>query len=277
MTGGKAMLMSAPISKFHHQGSAAARIIPELQTAIRDTPRTTSVRLMTYNVQMGFNWSESLAVIRHYQPDVLCLQEVVPTRFHEPDSTSIERMCDDLGMSGDLQYLWGNGRRCIGNMTLTARGSVEHERVLRRWPTQPYGMVSRVRVGEVDLAIANLHLSPMFGWPPLMFLPSEWLRRRELVHLNDWAADQTDRSVVVAGDFNTFDGAPAFATMKVGWQCARDSAERKMPATRPTYGLRFAIDHIFTRDTVRIHNYDVVVGGGADHRAVTATLEFASD
>ncbi len=267
--------MGAPISTLREH-TTTNRIIPQLKTRSTVAPGTTSVRFMTYNVQFGFNWRETLAVIRDYQPEILCLQEVVPERFYESDATCVDQMRDDLGMGpGDLNFLWGKGRRRVGNLTLASWGTVTPESVLRCWPTQPYGMVSRVALDDSELVVSNLHLTPMLGWPPLMFLPSELLRRRELNHFNQWAAGKPQFDHIVAGDLNTFDGAPAFSAIKASWQNARDLADQKMPATRPTYGLRFAIDHILTRWNVRIHNYNVIIGGGSDHRAVTATLEFA--
>lgn len=235
-------------------------------------PTTIALKVMTYNVEMGLNWSSTLDVIRRCDADILCLQEVVPPDYIDPDSTSVERMRADLGDEGDLQYLWRRGRKRIGNLTI-ARGEIEAVTVLHSAPMSPYGMVSRVRFDDFSVLVANLHLSPMHGWPPLMFLPTELLRMRQIRHFNKWVAE-ADEPVIVTGDFNSFPGAPAMGQMRDGWTSARDTITTKMPGTRPTYGIRFVIDHIFTRGATQIRNYDVIIGGGSDHRAVVATVDF---
>ncbi|MCB9858012.1 MAG: endonuclease/exonuclease/phosphatase family protein [Phycisphaerales bacterium] len=233
--------------------------------------RTGSIRVLTYNILFGRNWRESLAVIRDANADVVCLQEVVPEGSFYAPCAGIERIVDDIAMPCDYAYLWGRNHKRLGNATFAKDGVFERQ-VLRAWPTSPYGLSNRVNVGGVQLTIANIHLSPMWGPAPLMFLPSECFRRIEAAALSRWAQCVTG-PVAAVGDFNTFSIAPAYRRMSKDWRDARRAAcDRPLP-TRPTYGLPFVIDHIFVRGAAEILDYSVFSGGGSDHRAVLATLK----
>lgn len=233
--------------------------------------RTGFLRVLTYNILFGRNWRESLAVIRDADADVVCLQEVIPEgSFHEPDC-SIDRIADDIGMPFDVAWLWGRNHKRLGNATFARDGVFDRE-VLRAWPTPPYGLANRVDVAGLTLTVANIHLSPMWGPAPLMFLPSECLRRNEAAALSRWARSAAG-PIAAVGDFNTFSMAPAYRRMSRDWFDARRVATEGALATRPTYGLPFVIDHVFVRGDAEIRDYSVFPGGGSDHRAVLATLK----
>lgn len=233
--------------------------------------RTGTVRMLTYNILFGRNWPESLAVIRDADADVICLQEIVPEEFDREPHTCVDRIIDDIGLPHDFVYLWGRGTRRLGNITF-ARDAVTDRVVLRTRPTQPYGMAHRVEAAGTTLTVANIHLSPMLGPAPLMFLPSELLRWLEARHLSRWAQTVTG-PIVAAGDFNTFAAAPAYRRMASAWSDARSRARGPVPATRPTYGIPFVIDHIFISGDAAACEYSVITGGGSDHQAVLATLK----
>ncbi len=234
-------------------------------------PRKGSIRILTYNILFGRRWSESLAVIRDADADVICLQELVPEGSSYEPAVPLDQIADDIGMPHDFAFLWGKNKKRIANMTL-ARDGVSDRRLLRAWPTPAYGLVNRVQVSDVQFTMANVHLSPMLGPPLLMFLPSEGLRLNEVGHLSRWASTCLG-PVVAAGDFNTFSVAPAFRRMKRDWQNARDVAKSKIRPTRPTYGIPFVIDHVFVRGDAVLCDYDVMPGGGSDHKAVLATIK----
>lgn len=233
--------------------------------------RTGTLRVLTFNILFGRNWAESLAVIRDADADVICLQEVVPDDSFYAPFTPIDRIIDDIAMPHDYAYLWGRGEKRLGNLTF-ARDDVAERTILRTWPTPAYGMANRVSVGTTRLTIANIHLSPMLGPPPLMFWPSECLRRLETGHLSRWAQSHCG-PIVAAGDYNSFAMAPATRRMARGWQDARIAARGATAPTRRTYGLPFVIDHIFVRGGLAACEYTVLPGGGSDHRAVLATLK----
>ncbi|HPF40694.1 MAG TPA: endonuclease/exonuclease/phosphatase family protein [Phycisphaerae bacterium] len=237
--------------------------------------RTGPIRLLTYNILFARKWRESLAVIRDADADVICLQEVVPEdSLHESDC-GIERIIDDIGMPCDFAWLWGKGQKRLGNATF-ARDGVTAREILKARPTPAYGLANRVDVAGAQLTIANIHLSPMWGPAPLMFLPSECFRRMEATHLSRWSRGATG-PIVAAGDFNTFPHAPAYRRMASEWTDARSASTSRQPPTRPTYGLPFVIDHIFVRGAAEICDYTVIAGGGSDHRAVLATLKLPSE
>ncbi|MCZ6698851.1 MAG: endonuclease/exonuclease/phosphatase family protein [Planctomycetota bacterium] len=230
------------------------------------------IRIMTHNILFGWKWGRVLDLIRFERPDIICLQEV-PHRDHRLGGAPPERIIDDLQLPNAYEMLWGAAPNAIGNMTLV-RGGVGPGEILKvRW-TRPYGIANRVETCGVRLTVANVHLSPMKGPPPLTFLPTEIARFREARDLSRRFAT-IDTPAVALGDFNTFHPAPGCWVMNRGWTDCRRAAGGRHGATRPTYGLPFVIDHIFTRGHGKVLDYRVIESGASDHRAVIATVRFS--
>jgi len=229
---------------------------------------------MTYNILYGWRWEQALDLIRTCPADIIALQEV-PDEQNPAGGTPASRILRDLEMPGFCAMLWGRGRDRIGNLTLV-RGRIGGSAILKVPWSRPYGIVNEVEVRGVRLMVANVHLTPMIGPPLLTFLPSEVWRLRETLDLTRRFAPADGSSgqppVIALGDFNTFRLAPACRVMHRGWSDCRGAARGRHPATRPTYGLPFVIDHIFTRGDVAVSEYAVLDHGGSDHRAVFARL-----
>lgn len=232
---------------------------------------TVTVRLMTFNIQCGLQWPDVRHLILAQDVDIICLQEVPQDGHSQRDFVRVSEILDLLDWPHDLRMLWSRPPRQIGNLTLV-RGRIEPGPVLKIPLTQAYGFTSRVEVGGARLTVANLHLSPLGGPPPLAFAATEILRLREVRHLNKCFGDRHSPAVAV-GDFNSFWPAPACWVMRRSWKDCRNEVGGVHLATRPTYGLPFVIDHVFMRGGVRAVDYEVLPGGGSDHRAVIATLQ----
>ena len=226
---------------------------------------------MTYNIQCGLNWPDVRRLILNREVDIVCLQEIPQAGHTNHDLVRLSKVIGLLDWPYDLQMLWNRHPRRIGNLTLT-RGRIRHGEVLRIAMTQAYGFTSHVEIDGAGLTVANLHLSPLLGPPPLAFAVTEVLRVRELLHLNTHF-QTAGGAVVAAGDFNTFWPAPGCWLMRRAWRDCRAEVGGTHGATRRTYGLPFVIDHCFVRGGIRPLGYEVVPGGGSDHRAVIATLE----
>lgn len=225
--------------------------------------------VMSYNVLFGRRWGPALDLIRAHPADIICLQEV-PQESHRCGGAAPSRIIRDLDMAGEFAPLWYGPPNAIGNMTLV-RGRIERGDVLKVPLSRSYAIVNDVHVKGVRLTVANLHLTPMLGPPPLMFPFSEIFRVREVMDLTRRLCHH-DRPVIAAGDFNTFWPAPACYVMGRHWTDARRSVPGRYLATRPTYGLPFVIDHIMVRGDVDVLDYDVIDGPASDHRAVLARI-----
>ncbi|MFQ5425426.1 MAG: endonuclease/exonuclease/phosphatase family protein, partial [Phycisphaerae bacterium] len=255
------------------------------RASVSDISASVEIRVMTYNILYGWRWEQALDLIQTCPADIIALQEV-PDEQNPRGGAPASRILRDLELPGFCAMLWGRGRDRIGNLTLV-RGRIGGGAILKVPWSRPYGIVNEVEVCGVRLTVANVHLTPMIGPPPLTFLPSEIWRLRETLDLTRRSAPADGSSgqpvpgggrppVIALGDFNTFRPAPACWVMHRGWGDCRGAAGGRYPATRPTYGLPFVIDHIFTRGDVAVLEYDVLDHGGSDHRAVFARLRLAS-
>lgn len=233
--------------------------------------QTTTIRLMTFNILCGLRWPDVRRLILAQDVDIICLQEVPQDSHSQPDFVRLSQVLDLLNWPYDLRMLWSRHPRQIGNLTLV-RGRIEPGPVLKIPLTPAYGFTSRVEVRGVRLTVANLHLSPLGGPPPLAFPVTEILRLREVRHLTKSLCSDRGPTVAV-GDFNTFWPAPACWVMRQSWKDCRSEVGGNHLATRPTYGLPFVIDHVFMRGGVSAVDYEVLPGGGSDHRAVIATIQ----
>ncbi len=232
---------------------------------------TTTIRLMTFNIQCGLCWPDVRRLILAQDVDIICLQEVPQPRHSQPDYVRVSQILGLLDWPHDLRMLWSRHPRQIGNLTLV-RGRIAPGPVLKIPMSPAFGFISRVEVGGARLTVANLHLSPLGGPPPLAFPVTEVLRLREVRHLTKSLGGGPVPTVAV-GDFNTFWPAPACWMMRQSWKDCRNEVGGDHLPTRPTYGLPFVIDHVFMRGGISAVGYEVLPGGGSDHRAVIATIQ----
>jgi endonuclease/exonuclease/phosphatase family metal-dependent hydrolase len=229
---------------------------------------------MTYNIQFGLNWPATRDLIRRECAsgvDVLCLQEVPEPDHRDPRAIHPCQILEDFDWPHDLRTLWHQPHYRSGNMTLV-RGRLGPGRFLETPLSNPYGCAYDVTVGDARLTVANVHMTAMLGPPPIAFPVSEMYRLREALDLTR-RYRRLGGPVVALGDFNTFWPAPACWVMRRHWRDCRLWIGGQRRATRPTYGLPFVIDYVFTQGGIVALDYKVVVGGGSDHRAVVATLQ----
>ncbi len=227
---------------------------------------------MTYNILLGLDWPAVCELIDAHPVDVLCLQEVPQAEHADRRVVRLSRIIDHLDRPHDLGMLWHRSPHRCGNLTLVPRGGhIFPGKPLAVARGTPYGWVNEVEVRGVRLTIANVHLTEMLGPPLPTFAVSEIYRLRETVDLTRRFGHHRG-PVLALGDFNTFWPAPACWVMHRGWTDSRSAAGGRHLATRPTYGLPFVIDHIFLRGEISVTGYQVLPGGGSDHRAVVATF-----
>ncbi len=232
---------------------------------------TTVVTVMTYNVLYDGDWEAVRELILANPTDILCLQEVAEEAFPNRHVIRPSMIRKALPQTGEYAPLWHRSPKRIGNMTLV-RGTITKGKILSTPVSEPYGLMNTVEVAAARFSIANIHMTQMLGPPPVAFPISEVFRLREAIDLTH-RASQYRHPVIALGDFNTFWPAPACWKLHRDWQDCRTAVGGRHPATRPTYGLPFVIDHIFVRGNAKILDYRVLEGGGSDHRAVVAKLE----
>lgn len=258
---------------------ATVRLSDKPHEPVRRAPGATRVtlRLATYNIWCGRHWPLALETLRQHPADILCLQEVLPdgSRAARRESRpTLTRIAAELGGSFRYELLWKRVERPCGNLTL-ARGHVRPATVLRTPSSEPYGILTDIEIRGVRIRVANLHLAPLPGLPFLSFVPTELLRMREMLDF-ERRTHGHDGPLIACGDYNSFNPAPAYRIAARQLRDARRAFGGRHPATRPTYGLPFVIDHVFVSTHFAVEDYRVVVSGGSDHRLVFTTLSCPS-
>lgn len=267
-----AALERRDVSSGWPDGISAAGI-SQLAVPVAPVPQAADViRVMTYNVWLGMQWEEARETIHNHPADILCLQEVAVEDHPRRDFVRPSQIAAEFAGECNYQPLWRQGRGWLGNMTLVRCGRLGATTVLHCRSSEPYGTWSHVSMGRCEFVVANIHLTPMLGFPPLAYLMSEPLRTREAVHLAR-CIRRSSCPVIALGDYNTFWPSPGYLAAASGMRDCRSAGRGPRMATRPTYGLPFVIDHIFVTPQVEVLDYDVIDAPGSDHRPVVATVK----
>jgi endonuclease/exonuclease/phosphatase (EEP) superfamily protein YafD len=192
--------------------------------------------------------------------------------------TDPERLADliDSGVEERLPYSVGIGPDGPDRTVVLSRYPLGQD----AWISD--GGSSRI-VPVVVPGLGRLDLVAVHPAPP--YLGAAWSAdyRRVLEALEDRYGDDTDRSVVLAGDFNaTLDHAPMRRITGMGFADAVEQLNRGWSPTWPADGSqrRFGIpvpamvqiDHVLTSSALVATEVTTSGLAGSDHRAVVATL-----
>ena len=244
------------------------------------------MRLLIWNIHKGIGGTDRryapgrvAAVLRHYDADVVLLQEVddgVPRsgRDRQVDLFADVADYEHRAFGANVRLTHGT----YGNATLSRHPIVSSENIaLRFGPKKPRGALCtdlHVTVGGHRLAlhVVNLHLG-LSGverrWQVRRLLASEPLRR----------LDRTSR-LIVAGDTNDWTGAlPGGALAEAGFTCITGRG-RHATRTFPAWGPVGALDRIFVRGPVHpLRAYTSrldLARQASDHLPVVADLELVA-
>jgi endonuclease/exonuclease/phosphatase family metal-dependent hydrolase len=219
------------------------------------------MRLLTWNIHKCIGGVDRryapgriAAVLRHYDPDVLLMQEVddgVPR-------SAGDRQVDLLGDVLDYAHrafgpnVWLSAG-CYGNATLSKHRIVEQRNLDLTFPLKkPRGaLYTELEVHAQDhrftLHVVNLHLG-------LAGVERRWQVRR-LLELPVLAALDTHSRLVIAGDTNDWVGTLAGGMLgREGFQCVTGRGTR---ATRtfPSWGPVGALDRVFLRGPLHCEHH----------------------
>jgi endonuclease/exonuclease/phosphatase family metal-dependent hydrolase len=239
-----------------------------LPPAEADPPAAGRLRVVAYNVRMGFGLDgrfsvdDLAAVIRSQRPDVVMLSEVDRGWALNGGHDDLVLLARAVGMrylfAPAADPVWGDA--ILTNLPVLSTGA-------RRLPAhgaptgaQVLGAVLRHGSGEV--AVVSTHLQPPPG--------REAVEQARVVAQFAAAMRTGARPVIVAGDFNTQPGEAAFQEMVAGGFTDALAASRPLP-TSPSDVPRNEIDHIFVLGGTAS---EIVAprGTASDHLAVAATI-----
>ncbi|TCB95668.1 endonuclease [Micromonospora zingiberis] len=239
---------------------------PWLVATNRDGPPE-QVRLVAYNIRMGFGLDGRLdlaALDRAIGPaDVVVLSEVDRGWLLNGGHDTLHLLATRL----EMPYVFA-----------PAAGALWGDAVLSRWPVRQVQTRALPAVGAptgaqalgvtvdfsegVRLAVVSTHLQPPPGTDPVV-------QARAVAEFATGYAD--GGPLVVAGDFNTEPGDPAFAALTGAGLLDAFAAVRPLP-TSPADDPREQIDHIFVSPDLVATDPVAVPSTASDHLPVAVTL-----
>ncbi len=243
---------------------------PWLVASNRDGPPE-QVRLVAYNIRMGFGLDGRLdlaALDRAVgRADVVVLSEVDRGWLLNGGHDTLHLLAARL----EMPYVFA-----------PAAGPLWGDAVLSRWPvdrarTRPLPAVGAptgaqalgvtVDLGDgVRLAVVSTHLQPPPGEDPVV-------QARAVAEFA--TAYAGDAPLVVAGDFNTEPGDPAFTALTSAGLVDAFASVRPLP-TSPADDPREQIDHIFVSSGLVATDPTAVPSTASDHLPVAVTLTLPS-
>jgi endonuclease/exonuclease/phosphatase family metal-dependent hydrolase len=213
----------------------------------------TRLRLVTYNVHKCVGTDRALDVgrvadvLRHYEPDVVCLQEVLWSPGANGAQAQPRLIADALGMRHGAVGL--NCRRragVYGNVTLS-RLPVELSTNLDltvRFKKPRGALYTRVQVGGARVHVFNVHLG--------LLRFERAIQMQNLVDQVPELAGQ-DEPVVVLGDTNDWRNRLGVGVCTgAGLRCVTGSDTEPGHATFPSWYPVGALDKVFCNDRLRL-------------------------
>ncbi|MFG2060165.1 endonuclease/exonuclease/phosphatase family protein [Micromonospora sp. NPDC048871] len=226
------------------------------------------IRLVAYNIRMGFGLDGRLdlaALDRAVgRADVVLLSEVDRGWLLNGGHDTLHLLANRL----DMPYVFA-----------PAAGALWGDAVLSRWPVQRARTRTLPAVGAptgaqalgvtvdfsdgVRLAVVSTHLQPPPGTDPVV-------QARVVAEFATGYAE--GGPLVVAGDFNTEPGDPAFTALTDAGLVDALAAVRPLP-TSPADDPRTQIDHIFVSPDLSATDPTATPSTASDHLPVAVTLK----
>jgi endonuclease/exonuclease/phosphatase family metal-dependent hydrolase len=228
------------------------------------------VRIVTYNVQMGFdlkgrfNPEDLAATIRVQRPAVVILNEVDRGWMVNGGHDVLQLIADDLGMpyvfAPAAGEVWGDAVLTTFPIIATSSEPVSE-------PEDPTGaavLAVTLRIDSThELGVVATHLQPNVAGDVTL----AQARRVAAVATGLIARN---RPVICAGDLNVQPGSPQFAAFgpRLVDALAKARPLTTYPSDRPTQ----QIDHVFTTPDLVASDIQAPASTDSDHRPVAVTL-----
>lgn len=209
-------------------------------------------RLFTYNIHKAigvdrrFDPERIARVIRHYDPDIVLLQEVdryAPRSGRLDLASHLANLLEHPHRAVSMNVHLKHGR--YGNATLT-RFPIGRQRQIDltiSWRKRRGAQHTRIHVRDAgvtrDVDVFNVHLG--------LSARERNRQARLLLASDDMRRLKDDDAVVIAGDVNDWRGLlPPLMGREGGFHCARGGSGRSI-RTFPSYAPAGALDRVFFR------------------------------
>jgi endonuclease/exonuclease/phosphatase family metal-dependent hydrolase len=231
-------------------------------------PAAGSVRLVAYNIRMGFGLDGRFDLaglaetIAGQRPDIVALSEVDRAWLLNGGHDTLTLLARRLGMT----YRFAPAADPVWGDAVLTRLPVRESRTRRLAPvgapTGAQALAVVVDVGGRELVVVATHLQPPPGDGPVG-------QAREVAGFATGFA--AGRPLVVAGDLNTEPGEPAFEALRGAGLVDALAAGRPLP-TSPSGVPEQEIDHVLTSPGIAAADPVAPAGTASDHLAVAVTL-----
>ncbi|MEV0610926.1 endonuclease/exonuclease/phosphatase family protein [Polymorphospora rubra] len=248
----------------------AAIAVPNNAVPVRES-EPGPVRVVAYNIRMGFGLDGRfdldglVDVVAGQRADVVALSEVDRAWLLNGGHDTLALIADRLGM----RYVFAPAADPVWGDAILTRLPVTEARTVRLTalgaPTGAQALATVLDTGIGELVVVSTHLQPPPDDGPVV-------QAGEVVRFATGYA--AGRPLVLAGDFNTEPGDPAFQAFTDAGLVDALAAARPLP-TAPADAPDEQIDHIFVSADLTATDAAAPPSTASDHLAVAVTVDRA--
>ncbi|WP_417364845.1 endonuclease/exonuclease/phosphatase family protein [Glutamicibacter arilaitensis] len=239
-------------------------LLPNLQlaaAAVQKDRADFELSVLSFNaLKAGADPAQLAALIQAEDPQVLVLVETSEPLHQE---LATRGALDGLGYRSLEAPAGGQRDTVIFSKYPLNERTAELDTKTTGWYSLP---VVDVKSPGGTFTVAGIHIYPPVG------TAQRW--RNGLQAVASWAAQQPDRPLVLAGDFNSVRAHPGFRSLKSDGFSEADGIfpASTWPADRK-FNSMIGLDHIMARGA-SVTEFSVHAVDGSDHLAVSATVAF---
>jgi len=225
-----------------------------------------TMRVLTYNIRYAsLGNQEIIKVIKNENPDIFCLQEVIPKGSLPDPFPALKKQFPEYSVA---RY---------GQLVTFARWPIMQQKTHRLAARSDFGILeTRIKINGKNLTIFNVHLSnpvnsEIAQWPRQIQIRTK-IRERQFELLRRLGQQQRQSSYLIAGDFNTpprvryhseLNGLGTDVFKASGWGFGY---------TFPAFFPLVRIDYLWASKDLKPLSSRVISSRASDHRAVIAQL-----
>jgi len=221
------------------------------------------MRLLLYNIRYAVGGGALTTFIKSVDPDIVGLIEVDTGSIRSRKINQAEKIAADLGMNTSYETKYGTKSfnkilpivRKQGNAFMAAPRV--HGEKFHYFDTGIKRLIIELEMRE--FAVFLVHLSLKYRH-----------RHLQLRHLYD-LIEETEKPVIVAGDFNTFWGENEIYLFKRA--AGLKSANTDCIPTYPSRAPRKELDFILFQDGIKMNNFEVLQVRFSDHLPLVCDFE----
>lgn len=224
-----------------------------------------TMRVLTYNIRYGsLGNQEIIKVIKNENPDIFCLQEVIPKGSWPDPFPALKKQFPEYSVA---RY---------GQLVTFARWPIHQQKTHRLAARSDFGILeTQIKINGKNLTIFNVHLSnpvnsEIAQWPRQIQIRTK-IRERQFALLRR-LVQQQQSSYLIAGDFNTpprvryhseLNGLGTDVFKASGWGFGYSF---------PAFFPMMRIDYLWASKDFQPRSSRVLASRASDHRALTAQL-----